>query len=231
MSRRICDHLRSNVVAYTALLLALTGTAVALPGHNKVSSDDIVNGAVKGADISNLNGVGSLDVRDDTEPGGGLTAEDLRTGSVGVSEIGDAAVESSELASNSVHAGHIVPGAVQSPAIATGAVQSPEIAADAVAGGQLLDFFTRPGTPVNVNDPTGSDGDWQQVEATASCGGAGERLVGFSAEWTSGGDENATQEITYDFSTGVVTARGITDNGTQETFRAVAVCMVNFVGP
>jgi hypothetical protein len=44
-------HLRSNAVAYAALFLALTGTAVALPGQNTVFSDDIVDGEVKSQDI------------------------------------------------------------------------------------------------------------------------------------------------------------------------------------
>jgi hypothetical protein len=56
---------------------------------------------------------------------------------------------------------------------------------------------------------------------------AGEQLVGWYAEWTSAGDENATQEIIPDFGTNSVTARGITDDGGTETFRAIAACMSN----
>ena len=40
----IRNHLRSNVVGYLALFVALSGTAVALPATNTVFSDDIVNG-------------------------------------------------------------------------------------------------------------------------------------------------------------------------------------------
>jgi hypothetical protein len=44
-------HLRSNVVGYVALFLAMTGSAVALEGRNTVDSGDIKNGQVKRADI------------------------------------------------------------------------------------------------------------------------------------------------------------------------------------
>jgi hypothetical protein len=77
---------------------------------------------------------------------------------------------------------------------------------------------------VPINDPTGLDGDWQQLTATASCG-ADEQLVGAFAQWTTAGDEVATQEIIPDFSANSVTARGIQDDGGVETFQATAVCM------
>ena len=79
-------HLRSNVVGYLALFVALSGTAVALPATNTVFSDDIVNGEVTTRDISDTNGVRSADVRDDDKNGGGLAAIDLARGSVGSSE-------------------------------------------------------------------------------------------------------------------------------------------------
>ncbi len=50
MSRRIGKHVRSNVVGYVAVFLALTGTAWALE-RNSVRSRHIVNGQVKGADV------------------------------------------------------------------------------------------------------------------------------------------------------------------------------------
>jgi hypothetical protein len=52
LSRRIRNHIRSNVVGYIALFLVVTGgTAQALDGTNTVFSDDIVNGEVQGQDI------------------------------------------------------------------------------------------------------------------------------------------------------------------------------------
>lgn len=59
-----------------AVFVALGGTATALSGSNTVFSDDIVDDQVR-----------SADVRNDTLTGGGLTAADLRAGSVGPSEV------------------------------------------------------------------------------------------------------------------------------------------------
>jgi hypothetical protein len=47
MSGRIRAHLRSNVVGYLAVFLALTGTAVALPGKNRIDRNDLQKRVVK----------------------------------------------------------------------------------------------------------------------------------------------------------------------------------------
>jgi hypothetical protein len=74
-------------VAFIALLAALSGTAVALPGKNTVDSGDIKKGAVKTSDIAKNSirganvGEGSLsgaDVKDDS-----LTGADVQESSLG----------------------------------------------------------------------------------------------------------------------------------------------------
>ena len=96
MSTRIRNHIRSNIIGYVALFVALGGTAVALPGTNSVDSGDIINQQVKSIDIANEkvntndlqdNQVASSDVRDDTLTNGGLGALDLAPNSVGSSEV------------------------------------------------------------------------------------------------------------------------------------------------
>lgn len=229
MSRRILGHLRTHVIAYVALFFALTGgTAFALTGSNTVFSDDIVNGEVKTADIGGGevrspdildSGVKATDIAD-----GHVRSPEIADGAVGTSELGANAVDTTKIADNAVDTPKIAANAVDSSKIADDAVGSSEVAPNAVRGSELLNYHVHNGTAVNVNDPTGLDGDFQQVTATASCT-AGEQLVGFYAEWTSAGDENATQEIIPDFGANSVTARGITDDGGTETFRAAAVCM------
>ena len=51
-SQRIRRHLQSNAIAYVALFVALSGTAIALPGKNKVKKNDIARGAVVGKAIA-----------------------------------------------------------------------------------------------------------------------------------------------------------------------------------
>src|SRR3954468_12420725 len=85
----IREHLRSNIVGYVALFVALTGgTAYALDGSNTVFSDDIVNGQVKGADLDSDSvgtpkiidgGVRSADVLDDTLSGSDINESTLGT--------------------------------------------------------------------------------------------------------------------------------------------------------
>ncbi len=117
MSARIRAHIRSNVVGYVALFFALsTGSAVALSGSNTVFTDDITDNHVR-----------SEDVRDDTLPGGGLAAVDLRPGSVGTSEVVD----------ESLGAGDLAPGSVGSSETAADSVGSSEVAADSLAAGDL----------------------------------------------------------------------------------------------
>ena len=135
----IRHHLRSNVVAYLALFVALSGTAVALPATNTVFSDDIVNGQVKSKDISDSNGVRSADVRDDDRTGGGLAAIDLARGSVGTSEIATEGVGSPEIEANAVRGSEIATDGVGSPEIELDGVRRPEIATDAVGSLEIAE--------------------------------------------------------------------------------------------
>ncbi|MFA9401264.1 MAG: hypothetical protein ACERKT_09195 [Acidobacteriota bacterium] len=85
MFSSVGQHLRSNVVAYLALFVALTGTAYAA---DKIGSKDIRKGAVKSKqigdgqirskDIKDQKGVRSVDVRDES-----LTGADVNEASLG----------------------------------------------------------------------------------------------------------------------------------------------------
>lgn len=79
MGARIVRHIRSNVVAYMALLVALGGTAYAAEKigsgdikRNAVKSKHVGKGQVKSSDIKDGKGVKSDDVKDD-----GLTGADV----------------------------------------------------------------------------------------------------------------------------------------------------------
>jgi hypothetical protein len=68
-------------VAFVALLAALSGTAIALPGTNTVDSGDIINGQVKGKDIKN----------------GGVAGKDIKNGSVKSLDVGDDSVTGTDI--------------------------------------------------------------------------------------------------------------------------------------
>jgi hypothetical protein len=79
------SHLPSPAmaVAFLALLVALSGTAVALPGKNTVDSGDIKKGAVKASDVGK-NALTSGKVKD-----GSLLAKDFKAGQLPAGPKGD----------------------------------------------------------------------------------------------------------------------------------------------
>ena len=100
MSKGIAAHLRSNVVGYVAVFIALSGTAYAvdgpLAGQDQVGSDDIINGEVRENDLHS-DSVKSGKVVDDS-----LTADDVGTGAIGSSEVLDDSLTGTEIASGAI---------------------------------------------------------------------------------------------------------------------------------
>ena len=127
----ISRHIRSNVVGYVAVFIALGGSAYAGTA-NSVNSGDIIDNQVK-----------SVDVRDDTLSGGGLQAVDLRTGSVGGAEIAanavggakiiDRSVTGLDIAGNTIQGGNIASGQVDTTDIADGTIVGLDLAPSALA--------------------------------------------------------------------------------------------------
>ena len=189
----IRNHLRSNVVGYLALFVALSGTAIALPATNTVFSDDIVNGEVKSKDISDTNGVRSADVRDDDKTGGGLAAVDLARGSVGGSEIATdgvgspeikaEAVRRSELATDGVGRLEIAENAVGAAEIGTDSVGKDAIGIDQVGANELDEVHEHDSDEVIVEDGTAHDGAYGIGSVRVACLFDDEDLLTVSIDW------------------------------------------------
>jgi hypothetical protein len=128
VSSSIRGHLRSNVIGYLALFAALsTGTAYATHpgGADTISTEDIINGQVAGADvadntvttndINNTNGVRSADVRNDLLPNGGLRGEDIAANALSGADVDEAtlfnddSLNSADIASEAVGADELGP--------------------------------------------------------------------------------------------------------------------------
>ena len=78
--RRILDARPSLslVISIVALVVALSGVAVALPGKNTVNSGDVVNNSLKSTDLKNGGGVKGVDVANNS-----LSGADIKEASLG----------------------------------------------------------------------------------------------------------------------------------------------------
>ena len=152
LSERIRRHLQSHVVGYLALFVALSGTALALPGKNQVTSNDLARGAVKGKAIA-ADAVKTPKVRD-----GAITAPKLGVAAVTGAALADASITSADLASDSVIREKIGQGEINGGKLANGAVNSSKVAnetllAEDFAAGQISDGFSFTEVP-NFNTGT-----------------------------------------------------------------------------
>ncbi len=163
MSSGIRQHIRSNIVGYMALFVALSGTAYAidgpLPGQNQVGSQDIINDEVLAADIGpdavrtpmvladTLLGediaegaISSSEVLDES-----LAEADIDTGGVTSSEVLNGDLTYFDLGSDSVRYSELDPGAFNSEfadlginyGIANDSIQSNEVSADSLSGSDI----------------------------------------------------------------------------------------------
>jgi hypothetical protein len=100
MEGRIRSHIRSNVVGYLALFIALSGTAYAvdgpLPGQNQVGSEDIINGEVKNADLG-ADAVASGKIADRQ-----VKNADLSLGASSSNTIADGGIQGIDVKSNTL---------------------------------------------------------------------------------------------------------------------------------
>jgi uncharacterized protein YjbI with pentapeptide repeats len=154
MSKLMRDHLRSNVVGYVAVFIALSGVAYAAGGGNTVGSKDIINGQVK-----------SVDVRDDTLKGGGLTGADLGPDSVAGSELAADSVAGSELSADSVGGSELAPASVGFEELMPGSVRSTTVQDESLEG---IDIFDSSLSGIDIFDSSlsGADIDDNSVTGT-----------------------------------------------------------------
>jgi hypothetical protein len=133
---------------------------------------------------------------------------------------------------NVVISSDIANGHVRAPDIQTDAVRTAEIQAGAVQDTDLGTIVEHDGNNIVVTDAA-NDGDWSTgsgvggSNSTAVCP-AGEKLIGGTMEWDTDGGVNGDLAIVKmfpSFGTNSWIAVGSNDEGTSETFHAVAFCL------
>lgn len=95
------------LVAMTALVMSITGVAVALPGTNTVNSGDIVNETIKGKDIRD-GAVGGAEIAENAITSScsvGSCSEELGPDTIGSSELSSGSVTAKALATSGVRQG------------------------------------------------------------------------------------------------------------------------------
>ena len=102
----------SLVISFIALAIAISGTAVALPGKNTVKTDDIKKLAI--------------------------TTKKLADGAVTTAKLQDLAVTSAKLAANSVDGGKVVPGSLTGEDIADNSIGDSKLSEVEIIGGSFI---------------------------------------------------------------------------------------------
>ncbi len=141
-----------SIIGVVALVFALSGAALALPGKNSVTANDIKKNAVK--------------------------TKAIKAGAVTEVKIADGAVGAAKLAAGAVGTGAIADGAVSTAKLADGAVSSAKIADGSVAAADLVPGVEGSRAWGSIT----STGAVVAKNATITDEGAGEYCINPSAE-------------------------------------------------
>jgi hypothetical protein len=135
MRKRISEHIRSNVVGYVAVFLALTGGAYAidgpLPGQNQVGSEDIINQEVKGADLG-VDSVGSNKIADRQ-----VKNADLSLGASSSNTIADGGIQGVDVRSDTLTGVQVDESELNGGGDVSGVLSDLQIASDRIGRAEL----------------------------------------------------------------------------------------------
>jgi hypothetical protein len=144
----------ASLLAFIALVAALSGSAVALPGTSSVDSADIKNNTVRGKDLRNN------DVR----------GRDIRTGAVGSSDLRNDGVSGADVRESSL-------GRVPRAARADSATNATRAANATALGGEPAGDYLN---DVRMVTATSGNNSTSPKTVGANCG-SGEQIVGGGA--------------------------------------------------
>ena len=190
-----------TVLGFTALIVAIAGTASARPTHVIVRKGDIAKGAV--------------------------TANAIAKGAIHAKALAAGAVNARALANNSVSAATLKAGAVTPAALAPNAVTASALAPGSVYGGALgpVAFHS---APIADLDEVEENGTWTvSSTVTAPCG-TGERLLTGGVVFTNPGNREVaiTQSAPFANASNSGFVGQITSNaGGTATAEVQALCL------
>jgi hypothetical protein len=180
-------------IAFVALLAALSGTAIALPGANTVDGGDIRTGAVKSKDIENgavetrdikNNDVRSRDVRNSTLRGADVRNDSLTGADVDESRLGQVSSASSATTANTANRANTA--ATANRAISAGSVDGRMPFRLMLGAGQSR-TIARNGA-ISLVAECNSAGGTDQARIVAATSSDGAILQGYEDDATGPGD-------------------------------------------
>lgn len=235
MLSKFLAHVRRQWMGALALFLVLTGgTAWAV---DEWTGANIQDGTLTSADYRN-NDIRSVDVRNDTAGGGGLTGADLAPHSAGLDELDPAAFAAPdisptasggafEIADNAVQSFEISDGVITGADVADNSLGASEIATGGVRAEELgPNIYDRMGNQVFPDGGTGQNGDWGTAQSTSSCF-SGDELISAYAVWHGAepGEELAISSLNMNPDTETAVAVGASDSRFDHGFEVFAVCV------
>lgn len=139
---RLIGHVRGNVVAYLALFMATTGTALAAGPLIITDSSQVADNTITSGHIIDKTINGSFDIRNGTiqSPAffpGAVNRRAIAASAVGTDEIADGSVGTTDLASDAVTNAELADGSVGYREIQNGAVGRTQLGSGAVGSSQL----------------------------------------------------------------------------------------------
>ena len=185
-------------VAFVALLAALSGTAVALPGTNSVDSGDIKNGQVKGKDIRN----------------NAVTGKKVKNGAVKSADVGDNSLTGTDIDESTL--GQVPSANTANSAGTAGSAANAQNAqnADNLDGADSTAYTTQSATAERTANLALSIGDQTVVSTTISVPAA--RVITVTASLDvradGGNNDNVNCNTQIEGTQGVRQSQQIMDN-------------------
>lgn len=200
-----------TVLGFTALVVAVVGTAHAAQTRVIVRKGDIAPGAVTAKALAK----------------GAVHPKALAKEAVHAKAIAAQAVKSGALATGAVNARVLRKESVRTAALARNAVTAAQLAPGSVYGG-ALGGETLVTTPIADLDKVPDNGEWTASNTEAALCGAGEALlgVGFSFTYPGNGEVAPLEALPYlDGETKGVFGRITSNSGGSATAEVAALCL------
>lgn len=150
------------IVALVALVAAMSGAAVALPGKNTVTSNDIVTGAVTTKKIAK-GAVGSQQIL-----GKSIKGNRLKDGAIRDKQLADGSVTAAKVADGVIDAAKLADGSVTAAKITDATITGQQVADEGISSANISDYGVLSSAAGSLVKLTATDGADEAAARTAA---------------------------------------------------------------